>query len=148
MRAKLPVGKGLWPAFWLLPADKQWPPEIDAMEAFGSINPKAEGGVTMVHYQSILTDQTKSCGGWHDAKLDVTNDFHTYGVDLEPNGITYYFDGTPYASCPANPEANQPFYMLVDLAVGSPQSWPGSPDASNNWPQFLQVDYVRAYQNN
>jgi beta-glucanase (GH16 family) len=148
MRAKLPAGKGLWPAFWLLPASKQWPPEIDAMEAFGDPNPQGDGSATTIHYQSISTDQTKSCGGWHNIGQNITQGFHTYGVDVEPTGITYYFDGLAYAQCPANPQANQPFYMLIDLAVGSSQSWPGSPDASNNWPAFLNVDYVRAYQNN
>lgn len=148
MRAKLPAGKGLWPAFWLLPLSKQWPPEIDAMEAFGGSNPQGQGGTTMIHYESILSDQNKSCGAWHDVTENITQDFHTYGVDVEPTGITYYFDGQAYAQCPANPEANQPFYMLIDLAVGSDQSWPGSPDATNSWPAFLDVDYVRAYQNN
>jgi beta-glucanase (GH16 family) len=148
MRAKLPEGKGLWPAFWLLPVSKQWPPEIDAMEAFGGPNPKGQGGTTMIHYESILPDQTQSCGAWHDVKEDITQGFHTYGVDVEPSGITYYFDGQAYAQCPPNPEANQPFYMLIDLAVGSDQSWPGSPDATNTWPAYLDVDYVRAYQNN
>jgi beta-glucanase (GH16 family) len=148
MRAKLPLGKGLWPAFWLLPTNKQWPPEIDAVEAFGGPNPTGQGGVSTIHYQSILTDQTKSCGAWVNIKKNITQDFHSYGVDVEKNGITYYFDGQAYAQCPPNPESDQPFYMLIDLAVGSPQSWPGSPESSNNWPAFLNVDYVRAYQTN
>jgi len=88
------------------------------------------------------------CGDWHDTGTDVTADFHTYGVDWEPDLITYYFDGKPYATCPANADANKPMYMLVNLAVGGAGSWPGTPDATNAWPAFLQVDYVRAYAKN
>jgi beta-glucanase (GH16 family) len=149
IRAKLPAGRGLWPAFWLLPIDMSWPPEIDAMEAFGDTNPvKGEGGRTMIHYASHFSPNNTVCGDWHDTGTDVTADFHTYGVDWEPDLITYYFDGKPYATCPANADANKPMYMLVNLAVGGAGSWPGAPDATNAWPAFLQVDYVRAYAKN
>ena len=146
IRAKLPAGKGLWPAFWLLPVDKTWPPEIDALESFGAINAKNEGSLNMIHYASHTTNTNESCGAWHDVGVDITKDFHTYGVDWEPTGITYYFDGQPYVTCHPNPQANKPFYILVNLAVGGNGSWPGSPDASNVWPATMYVDYIRAYQ--
>jgi len=146
MRAQLPAGAGLWPAFWLLPTNKSWPPEIDAMEAFGAPNPQGDGATTMIHYASHSLTSAANCGGWYNVGTDITTGFHTYGVDIEPTGITYYFDGNAYATCPANPETNQPFYMIVNLAVGSNSSWPGSPTASNVWPAYLKVDYVRAYQ--
>jgi beta-glucanase (GH16 family) len=147
IRAQLPAGSGLWPAFWLLPLDKTWPPEIDAMEAFGDTNPaNGEGSRTQIHYASHTPPDNQICGNWFDTKVDVTAGFHTYGVDWEPDGITYYFDGTPYATCPPNPAANKPFYMLINLAVGGTGSWPGVPNAANIWPAQLKVDYVRAYQ--
>lgn len=148
MRAQLPAGAGLWPAFWLLPTNKSWPPEIDALEAFGAPNPQGDGGLTMIHYASHALESADNCGGWYNVGTNITSGFHTYGVNIEPSGITYYFDGNAYASCPANPEADQPFYMLINLAVGSSQSWPGAPNASNVWPAYLKVAYVRAYQNN
>ncbi len=146
MRAKLPKGKGLWPAFWLLPVDKSWPPEIDAMEAFGGTSSTGEGGITMIHYGSHSTVNGQSCGGWYNVGVDITQSFNTYGVDIEPTGITYYFDGKPYATCPANSETDKPFYMLVNLAVGGPGSWPSTPDMSNVWPANMYIEYVRAYQ--
>ncbi len=147
MRAKLPKGKGLWPAFWLLPQDQTWPPEIDAMEAFGDPNSKGEGGRTMIHYGSHALVKNEGCGGWYNVGVDITEDFHTYGVDIEPSHITYFFDGKPYATCPGNSATNKPFYMLINLAVGgSNGSWPSAPDASTVWPATMLVDYIRAYQ--
>jgi beta-glucanase (GH16 family) len=148
MRAELPVGKGLWPAFWLLPTSQAWPPEIDALEAFGDPNPSGDGGNTMIHYGSHSLQSAENCGGWYNVNTNITTGFHTYGVNIEPSGITYYFDGNAYATCPANSEANQPFYMIINLAIGSSASWPGAPDASTPWPATLKVDYVRAYQTN
>lgn len=148
MRAKFPVGAGLWPAFWLLPADKSWPPEVDVVEAFGAPNAKGEGGTHFIHYASHAPGKGTSCGEWYDTGVDLTGDFHTYGVDFESTGITYYFDGVAYATCPPNPAGGKPFYMLVNLAVGGPGSWPGVPNASTSWPAYISVDYVRAYQKN
>lgn len=144
MRAKLPKGKGLWPAFWLLPVDKSWPPEIDAMEAFGEPNIRGEGGITKIHYASH--ERNKKCGGWVDIGTDITADFHRYGVLWEPDKITYYFDGKAYGSCPGNKDANQPFYMLANLAVGGKTSWPGTPNPDNIWPVYMHIDYIRAYK--
>ena len=142
-RVKLPPGKGLWPAFWLLPIDETWPPEVDAMEVFGDTGVTGEGGRTLIHYASHGVNKKDSCGEWYDLGTDLTSGFHTYGVDIEIDKITYYFDGKPYASCPGNPDTNKPFYMLLNLAVGG---WPGSPDVNTPWPSYMYIDYVRAYQ--
>jgi hypothetical protein len=151
-RLKLPRGKGLWPAFWLMAADAVRPPEIDVLEAFGSPNAKGEGAPTRIHYHSIvqarpdpLSGPARSdCFGWHDVGVDITEGFHTYGVNIEPDQIDFYFDGRPYVTCPPNPTANRPLYMLVSLSVGG--IWPGNPDRTNIWPAHLYVDYVRVYQ--
>jgi serralysin len=145
-RLKLPTGRGVWPAFWLLPADKSWPPEIDVMESFGETSVRNEGGRRKIHYASHTKIKNDSCGAWHDVGVDITADFHTYGVDVRPDGITYYFDGEPYVTCQPNPAANKPFYLLLNIAIGSDRSWPGAPDRSTNFPVFMDVDYVRAYQ--
>ncbi|MES2748917.1 MAG: glycoside hydrolase family 16 protein [Patescibacteria group bacterium] len=147
MRAQVPTGDGIWPAFWLLPIDKSWPPEIDVMESFGGLNRKGEGGNYQIHYASHTKDIKGLCGTWFNTGVDITAGFHTYGVNWQPDGITYYFDGTPYAFCPPNPDANQPFYMLLNVAVGSEPSWSGMPTSANTWPVYMNVDYVRAYQN-
>jgi serralysin len=146
IRTKLPAGMGLWPAFWLLPTDNTWPPEIDVLESFGEKNYKGEGGHTLAHYASFPVNLDGKCGAWYDVGTDITEDFHTYGVDWEANGLTYYFDGQPYAKCPPNPDANKPFYMIVNLAVGDYNSWPGPSGRGNVWPAKMDIDYIRAYQ--
>lgn len=148
MRAKLPPGRGLWPAFWLLPIDKTWPPEVDGMEFFGDTSKDGQGGRTKIHYAShtVPGQKDKACNEWFDVGVDVTEDFHVYGVNVQPDKITYYFDGKAYATCKANPDTYKPFYILVNLAVGGPGSWPGVPDASTSFPAYMYVDYVRAYQ--
>lgn len=142
-RMKVPAGAGLWPAFWLLPIDETWPPEIDAMETFGDVGVTGEGGRSKIHYASHALTKDASCGVWYDAGVDLTSDFHVYGVNVEQDVITYYLDRKPYAVCQANPDAHKPFYMLLNLAVGG---WPGSPTAQTKWPAYLYIDYVRAYQ--
>ena len=76
MRAKLPEGKGMWPAFWLLPEDKSWPPEIDPLEAFGATNSRGEGGAHTYHYGAV-----GGGGDWVQVDGDLYKDYHTYGVD-------------------------------------------------------------------
>ncbi|MDO8624146.1 MAG: glycoside hydrolase family 16 protein [bacterium] len=145
MRAKLPKGKGVWPAFWLLPTDKTWPPEVDILEAFGDPNDRREGGRTMIHNAFHSPKKSESCEEWHDVGVDITESFHTYGALVEPTGVTYYFDGKQYAFCPPDSLEDKPMYMLINVAVGGSKSWPTAPDASTVWPAYLFVDYVRAY---
>jgi beta-glucanase (GH16 family) len=146
IRAKLPTGRGVWPAFWLLPTDKTWPPEIDILEAFGDTSSEGQGGRSDIHYAIHSQDKKYSCEGWYDTKTDVTAGFHTYGADVEPDGVTYYFDGAPYAHCPPDTEPHKPMYLLLNLAIGSAQSWPTAPDSSTVFPTSFLIDYVRAYQ--
>ena len=134
MRAQLPTGQGLWPAFWLLPTDQSWPPEIDIMEMIGS---EPNNLYNFVHYgNNQAADGITSVTG-------MTTGFHTYGVDWEKDYITWYFDGNVVSKLATPAGLDKPMYMLVDLAVGG--NWPGSPDATTHFPADLKVDYVRAY---
>jgi hypothetical protein len=138
MRAKLPKGKGLWPAFWLLPIDHSWPPEIDILEVLGN-------DPTILHTNA----HSKASGTHTDAPSvipvpDTSADFHNYAVDWEQNEIRWYFDDVEVARAPTPPDMHKPMYMLVNLAVGG--HWPGDPDASTRLPADLAIHWIRAYR--
>jgi beta-glucanase (GH16 family) len=139
IRAALPTGQGAWPAFWMLPANGSWPPELDVIEAIGTASP---GNVT------VTTHSAATGSNVMDAQLVQVpggiGGFHTYGVDWEPDTITFYIDGNAVASMPTPADMHQPMYMLMDLAMGAQGSWPGAAPATGP-AQQMQVDYVRAY---
>jgi beta-glucanase (GH16 family) len=144
MRAELPAGQGLWPAFWLLPENNSWPPELDVMEMIGS---QPNELVTTVHSQVSGTTQVSSKNYYTSSaatEAGMTTGFHTYGVDWEPNTITWYFDGQEVFQTATPSDMNQPMYMIADLAVGG--YWPGDPNSSTPFPAQMKIDYMRAYQ--
>jgi beta-glucanase (GH16 family) len=144
MRAKMPAGQGLWPAFWLLPENNNWPPELDVMEMLGQYKWTV---VNTVHSQ---VSGTKQLGTNHYTTSQATNvanmttGFHTFGVDWEPNTITWYVDGQKTFQTATPADMNQPMYMLANLAVGG--YWPGSPNSTTPFPAQMQIDYIRAYE--
>jgi len=131
--AKLAAGAGVESAFWLLPEDGSWPPELDAMEVLGN-SPTTL--VTTSHSSSGTTPQ------WATVP-DTTQGFHTYGVDWEPDKITWYFDGKQMAQTATPSDMNKPMYMLLDTMTGTSGSWVGAPKAGTT--SQMQVNYVRAY---
>lgn len=137
MRAKLPKGKGFWPAFWLLPTDLSWPPEIDIMEAVG---------ITPNNISLTLHTPDGNGGdagvGTYFVGPDYTADFHTYTVDWQPTSITWYVDGIQRYQVTKN-IPNKPMYIIANLALGG--GWATTPDATTPFPSNLQIDYIRAY---
>lgn len=137
MRAKLPKGKGLWPAFWLLPASKNWPPEVDIMEMLGDRPTK----VYMTNY-AVVNNALAKEGTYCDGP-DLTTGFHTYALLWQPNLMIWLVDGVEHFRTTTN-VPNEPMYVLANLAVGG--SWPGSPDANTIFPARMELDYIRVYQ--
>jgi hypothetical protein len=144
MRAKLPKGLGTWPAFWLMgvpqlvePKDKKTLTqiEIDVVEQYG-VGPNA------LHTTLHLWGPGDFHRGEGDTSLvtGMTDDFHTYGVLVEEDFTTFYFDRSELRKERTPKEAKVPLYLMVDLALGG--GWPI--DRTPN-PSHLLVDYVRAY---
>jgi beta-glucanase (GH16 family) len=136
MRAQLPAGQGMWPAFWLMPENGSWPPELDAMEVLGNDPTKL---YTTAHYGSNNSQDQGSA-----VVADMSQGYHTYGVDWEPDYITWYFDGKEVYKAPTPSDMNTPMYMIANLAVGG--YWPGNVNSSTPFPATMKIDYIRAYQ--
>ncbi|MFY0628999.1 MAG: glycoside hydrolase family 16 protein [Flavobacteriaceae bacterium] len=155
-RIKLPQGKGLWPAFWLLGNDcntNPWPAcgEIDIMEYLGDQPTKIFGTVHGPGYSGgeSISKEYELLGDRFD------NGFHVFGIEWSPNQINYYVDDQLYQTITPQTVSeetngngtwvfnNQPFYIILNLAVGG--NLPGNPDANTTFPQRMLVDYVRVY---
>ncbi|HLO42398.1 MAG TPA: glycoside hydrolase family 16 protein [Phycisphaerales bacterium] len=137
MRAKLPKTKGIWPAFWMLPQEKKWPPEIDIMELLGHQPYKV-----YMHHHWGTWPNVQSEGGFYIGP-DFSQDFHTFRADWYADRIEYYVDDVMYVRHVSNIPA-EPFYIIINTAVGG--DWPGNPDGTTVFPQEFVVDWVRAYQ--
>ena len=129
MRAKLPRGKGVWPAFWLLPLDLSWPPEIDVYEGFGyneswdfanSLSTNLHGGDRgqRTFTRAAMRMTMKSFG--LPATLDTA--FHTFAVTVTPEWVTMFVDGVEVMQY-ANPFKGETWYPLTNVAVkAAPES--------------------------
>ena len=138
MRAQLPRGQGLWPAFWLLPSDGGWPPEIDVMEMLGH--------TPTTYYVSLHArpdgkplDQVTAIQA-----PDLSAGFHVFGVAWQADRIRFYLDDVLVHAAPTPPDMHRPMYLLANLAVGGAGSWPGAvgPGVSG----VYRIAWIRAWQ--
>ena len=139
MRAQFPPGHGMWPAFWMLPVNGSWPPEIDAMEWQGA-TPRFD--YATFHWVDAHGKRRQS-GTAYDTGMDLSTAPHVYGVDWQPRAITWYFDGAQikrYTDARFIP--NVPMYLIVDLAVGG---WISFPNRHTHFPATMSIDYVRVW---
>ena len=139
MRAALPGGRGLWPAFWLVSKTQQEHIEIDVMEAIG--------GDTAHVYQSTHLKPSRGkgihvrVGGEH---FDYTT-VHTYGLEWTPDELIFYIDGSETARTEGGPFRDAPpMYMIANLAVGG--EWAGNPDSNTHFPAVMRIEHIRAYR--
>jgi beta-glucanase (GH16 family) len=140
MRAKLPAGKGLWPAFWLIGLDRSThTAEIDILEHYGHAPERYTAAVHVWDRKAPKNNRTVHqripvpAGSLYDG-------FHTFGASIGPDWIRMYFDRREVWRTPTPPEHHQPMYLLVNLALGG--GWPID-DAPS--PSFMYVDYIRAW---
>ena len=152
-RIKIPAGQGMWPAFWMLGNDiatNGWPKcgEIDIMENIGREPGMVHGSLHGPSSTAPTSDETSTVT--LPANANFADDFHIYAVEWEPTVVRFYVDSNNYATFQkANWPArgtwafDHPLFILLNVAVGG--SWPGSPDATTQFPQQMLVDYVRVY---
>ena len=140
-RAKVPYGKGLWPAFWLLNAyyvDDE--PEIDIMEFIGD----DQDVVYHTYHYYDSDDVLRSTESAPTVGIDYTADFHTYAVEWKPGTLVFYVDGIERHRVVDSKVSQQEMYVIANTAIGG--WWPGSPDETTPFPAQYQIDYIRVYQ--
>lgn len=170
-RARVPWGKGLWPALWMLPQEDfygGWAAsgEIDVMEIVGD---KPHEVLNSLHFGSSGSEARQLITHVHPLPGGSTvADWHVYAVEWEPGEIRFYVDdvhtstrdhwwscskrvdgqGVPAASmADLNPwpaPFDRPFYLVMNVAVGG--NFPGVPDEQTHFPAEMVVDYVRVYE--
>jgi len=159
-RAKLPVGRGVWPALWLLPETHTYggwaaSGEIDIMEAKGSKPNKVSGAI---HFGGGWPNNVYATEEYTLPNNERIDDFHVYALEWEPDEIRWYVDGALYQtqkdwySLPAEGDMqrpfpapfDQPFHVIINLAIGG--HFDGDPDETTEFPAIMEVDYVRVYK--
>jgi beta-glucanase (GH16 family) len=151
VKAKLPAGKGTWPAIWMLGSDRTtkgfgWPKcgEIDIMELVGK-EPDIIHGT--IHY---FANGAKASKGDKIQIPGTSTDFHVYAAEWAPDKIDLFVDDKKYFTFKVSDAENdgpnpfqKPQYLILNLALGG--SWGGDIDDSI-FPQRMVVDYVRIYE--
>lgn len=159
MRAKLPTGAGMWPAFWMMPQDNVYggwaaSGEIDIMESANATT--SVGGA--LHFGGSYPDNRSTSSSYSLGGANFADEFHVYAVEWEPDTIRWYVDGVLFMTrvssqwysdaAPGNSRApfDQEFYIILNTAVGGNYTGctsPGCIDA--DLPQEFLIDYVRVY---
>lgn len=155
-RIKLPHGKGIWPAFWMLGAninenggDTPWPQcgEIDILELYGT---KDDGLIeSNVHYANASGSHAMM--GAASFKLDkgkFADEFHVFELEWDENQLTWFVDGKQFAEMDISSdeltELHKEFFILLNIAVGG--TYAGRPNDTTHFPQLMYIDWVRVYE--
>ncbi len=170
IRAKVPWGKGLWPALWMLPQDDAYggwaaSGEIDLMEIVGE---KPHEVLNSIHFGSVYPERSLITHVHPLPGGSTVADWHVYAVEWEPGEIRFYVDGVHTStrdhwwSCSRTVDGagvvprraadihpwpapfDQPFYLLMNVAVGG--NFPGVPNVETAFPAEMVVDYVRVFE--
>jgi len=152
-RMQLPSADGIWPAFWMLPDPGNWPAtgEIDIMEAKHK-NPKFVSGTAIgqqANGDPYFASRTSPAG------VDLSAGFHVYALEWAPDALRFYVDDvlyntvTPQTAPGSFPFNDNQFYILLNAAVGGPESGytgVGLNPTPGDYPTQTLVDYVRVYK--
>lgn len=151
IRAKLPKGKGIWPALWMLGSNintTPWPAcgEIDIMELLGHEPNKVYG---TMHWGNIGGASTNAGGNYSLSGEDFSQKFHVFSIVRDSAKIEWYVDDHKFFTgtkeqVNGNYPFDKPFFFIFNVAVGG--NWPGSPDINTSFPQRMIVDYIRVFK--
>ncbi len=148
IRAKFPSGDKVWPAFWLIPENLSWPPEIDMFEYFGY---RKDVGADLMgnHLVCGTAADQKWFESWihdYDSKYDNPS-WHVYGFQWTSDSLVWYIDHKRVHRLLKNTEVSKncwpdgKMYMVLNNGVRT-----AAPDSTTKWPNFVKVDYIKWYQ--
>lgn len=153
VKAKIPSGRGTWPAIWMLPTENRyggWPKsgEIDIMEHVG-YDPNVIHGT--IHTEAYNHNKGTQKGG-KTVTPNAISSFHVYAMEWDANNIRFFVDDKMYYAVSRGKDENfegwpfdQPFHIILNIAVGG--NWGGRDGVDTTiWPRRMEVDYVRVYQ--
>lgn len=153
VRAKLPSGRGTWPAIWMLPTildrNLDWPldGEIDIMEHVGYDQNRIHGTVHTAAYNGMIGTQKSG----QIIVEDCAQEFHDYSIIWNEEKIEWFVDDEKYFEYfieDGSKEVwpfNKPFHLILNVAVGG--DWGGSKGVDDTiWPQRMEIDYVKVFK--
>ena len=152
IRAVMPEGQGIWPALWMLGSNHQqvgWPTcgEIDIMEMIGGGDGRDNVLRGTAHWNQ---GGTVSYGQAYTNESNLSEEYHVYSIMWDEQNIRWYFDDINFNTMDITPSAlsafHNNFYFIMNVAVGG--EWPGNPDNTTFFPQWMIVDYIRVFQEN
>jgi beta-glucanase (GH16 family) len=140
IKAKIPAGVGFWPAFWMLPVNRESTPEIDVMELLGNDPTEL---ITYYHYDAANGKEIRF--GEKRQGPDYSQDWHTFAIDWQPDHLVWYVDGVEVQRfTEAENIPHIPMYIVLNFAVGG--DWPGTPAEDTLFPSMFEIDYVRVFR--
>ncbi len=137
-RIKAAATRGVLSAFWLVPLDKDWPPEIDIVEILG----RSPRSAYFTNHYNPPADHRKNSVRYSGPD-DFSAGFHTFAAEWEPGAIRWYVDGVKRAESKTGVPA-EPFIIKMTLSLGS--EWTGRPESASVFPQRMWIDWVRVLE--
>jgi beta-glucanase (GH16 family) len=139
VRARLPRGEGVWPAFWLNSRGEEGGVEVDILEHYGHAPQRYTAAIHV--WDRKDPSKSRHMHQWVDVPPGSLSDgFHTFGASVDGQNIRYFFDRREVWSLPTPPELRLPFTILVNLALGA-----GWPITNTPNPSVMEVDYIKVW---
>jgi beta-glucanase (GH16 family) len=140
VRLRVPAGRGLWPAVWMLPLDHESRPEIDILEVIGQ-----DPGRMLMHFHPTDREDDSPDKDYRLTGKDLAEDWHTVRLDWQPKRLTWFLDGKQVWHLTGSQIPDEPMYLVLNLAVGG--VYPGPPDETTKFPATFEIDHVRITKN-
>ena len=135
-RLRVPAGRGLWPAVWLLPASRESRPEIDLLEVLGQ---QPDELIMHLHPKSRQAESPSQ--RYRVPGPSLAEDWHTVRLDWSADRLEFFLDGVRVWKLKDGQVPDEPMYLVLNLAVGG--EYPGPPDSDTKFPATFSIDYVR-----